>query len=307
MDDSTPTKRALLLINPGSRSGADAINNAIKELAQKNIELVEVVNRKPSCFPERIVDHRDQVDVVIVGGGDGSINAAIHGLTETSLPLGVLPLGTANNLARSLGIPTDLTAASEVIRSGEPKPVDLGWVNGKYFLNVAGMGLSTQINRTIPAASKRRWGVLAYVFWAAKVLWRMRPFWAEIKVDGNRALCIRSHQIVVCNGKHYGSGLTIAEDAAIDDQALDLCSIQVSTLWDAIKVIPALKNGNYRESSLTLPLRSREIEIRTHHPLVIDTDGEVTTRTPAIFKVIPKALCVYAPVQQKPAEVLQSA
>lgn len=254
----------------------------------------------PGRFADAIRRRKGRIDLVIVGGGDGAMNAAIPGLLETGLPLAVLPLGTANNLARTLGVPSALAEACATAAAGERKRIDVGWVNGRHFLNVAGLGLSTQINRQVPAEFKRRWGVFAFIWYGIKLLRRLRPFHAEVRTGG-RSLCTRSMQIIVCNGRHYGSGLTIREDAGIDDRRLDLCAVEPARWYQALPLARAMRHGQFRSRHPVLLLSGPEFEIRTRHPMVIDTDGEVTTRTPALFRVLPAALTVLVPRSAKQA------
>src|SRR5205085_2639746 len=147
-----------------------------------------------------------------------------------------------NDLARTLGIPTDLAAACDVIAQGHTQAIDLGWVNGKHFFNAASLGLSVKITRRLKRGDKSRWGVLAYLFAAAQVLLRARPFAAEIRA-GDQRWPVRTVQVAVGNGKHYGGGMTIAEDARIDDGTLRLYSLEVRRWWQLIPLLPALRAG----------------------------------------------------------------
>ncbi|MBF2072233.1 MAG: lipid kinase [Synechococcales cyanobacterium C42_A2020_086] len=287
-------RRALLLINPRARRGDQARRQVWQELTHQGFELLEESAEIPERLPTLIQNHRERIDLVIVGGGDGTVNAAIEGLLETRLPLGVLPLGTANNLARSLGIPSSLIDACRVIAQGTLQPIDLGWVNGEYFFNVAGIGLSTQINRTVPKGLKRRWGVIAYILTALRLILQQPRFEAEITC-GHQVLSVRTYQITICNGRYYGSGLMVAADAAINDSRLDLCSFEMQPWWTAISVLPALSQGKFTEGRGVRTLHGPEITIRTRRPYPIDTDGEVVTQTPATFRVIPQAIQVFAP------------
>lgn len=290
------TQRALLLINPHARQGAAAKQQAQQELVTYGFELVDASAETPERLPELISQHRDQIDLVIVGGGDGTVNAAIEGLLETGLPLGVLPLGTANNLARSLKIPLDLSAACQVIAQAHLQFIDLGWVNGKYFFNVAGIGLSTQINQQVAKGLKRRWGVVAYGLTALKLILQSSRFRAQIRCNGETTTG-KTFQITICNGRYYGSGFKVATDAAIDDRRLDLCSLEMRRWWQAIPLLPALSQGNFSEGQGIRSLHGQEIEIVTDRPFPIDADGEIVTQTPALFRVIPQAIRVFAPSQ----------
>ena len=152
-------KKALLLVNQHARSGQKLLSQATRELQALGFELIQESTERPHHIPDAIQRYKNQVDLVIIGGGDGTLNAAIEGLINTDLPLGILPLGTANDLARTLGIPTYLPEACQVIAAGQIRRIDLGWVNGKYFFNVASLGLSVQITQRLTKEVKRRWGI----------------------------------------------------------------------------------------------------------------------------------------------------
>ena len=198
---------ALLLINRHARQGQDGIAAAIEQLQMLGLKLIEESTEDPQHLPDVIRSYKDAVDLVIVGGGDGTLNAAVDGLVDTQLPLGILPLGTANDLARTLGIPTSLEAACEIIAKGQAQRIDLGWVNGKHFFNVASMGLSVQITQMLTKETKRRWGVLAYAITALQAIWQARPFSAEIRINGGKPISVRTVQIAVGNGRYYGGGM----------------------------------------------------------------------------------------------------
>jgi diacylglycerol kinase (ATP) len=159
---------------------------------------------------------------------------------------------------------------------------------------VAGLGLSAKINRTVPKRFKRRWGVIAYIVTAVKLLLRERRFQAEIRCEGE-VIRVKTFQITVCNGRFYGSGLTVAADADINDHRLDLCSLEVDHWWQALRLIPSALRGEYAAGKGIRLLQGQEIEVITRKARPIDTDGEITTRTPATFRVIPGAIEVYVP------------
>jgi len=285
------SRRALLLVNPHARHGAQALPQALTCLREHGFELTEVHSA------HAIRRRHDQADLVIVGGGDGTLNAVADVLADVGLPLGILPLGTANDLARTLGLPADLGEACRVIRAGHTRAVDLGWVNGKHFFNVATIGVSAALRRRLSPEFKRRWGVLAYpltALRALRLLWNARPFRAEIRAGGERFRG-KTVQIAIGNGVYYGGGLTIADDAAIDDQRLDLYSLEVAHWWQVVPLLPALRSGSLKPWPHVLTLRGPAFEVITRRPRSINTDGELTTRTPAEFRVIPRAVSVFVP------------
>ncbi len=286
--------RALLLVNRNARRGHEQLESAIHQLGTLGFEVLEASIDRPTLLSQTIRENRDRVDLVIVGGGDGTLNAAVEGLVETQLPLGILPLGTANDLARTLGLPPTLPEACQVIANGKTQAIDLGWVNGKYFFNVASLGLSVQITRGLTKTAKRRWGVLAYAATAVQVLSKSRRFKAEIVCDG-RSEKVKTVQIAVGNGRYYGGGMTVAEDAAIDDERLDLYSLEIDHWWQMALALPDLRRGTHTNSRWIQNWHGKEIFVYVSKPRSINTDGEITTTTPAHFKVVPKALTVLIP------------
>jgi YegS/Rv2252/BmrU family lipid kinase len=287
-------RKALLFANVASRQGAMDLAPALEVLRAGGVRVLE--QRPPDVrrLGAWIREHRSAADLVIIGGGDGTLNAAAEGLLEAGLPLGILPLGTANDLARTLEIPVDVVEASRVIAEGLIHRIDLGRANGKHFFNVASVGLSVHVARELGVEVKRRWGVLGYPLTLWRALGRHRSFRAEIQCNGARTR-VRTIQISVGNGRHYGGGMTIAADAAIDDGLLDVVSLAPQGLIELTLNLPALRWGWHERAARVRHWRCRDIAIRTGRSLPVNTDGEVTTRTPAHIVVVPKALAVLVP------------
>ena len=287
------TKRALLLVNRHARQG-QRFAQAVEELNALDFELIIVPVKSSEQLPNLVRKHGKQVDLVIVGGGDGTLNAVVDSLVEMQLPLGILPLGTANDLARTLSIPQSIPEACRAIAAGQVKYIDLGWVNGKHFFNVASLGLSVKITQNLSKGAKRRWGILAYGLTAVQVLWHNRPFRARIRLNGE-SIRVKTIQIAVGNGRYYGGGMAVADDAAIDDQRLDLYSLEIKHWWQIFPLLWTLPRGRQAILPWVLTLQGQEIEVHTRKPYDINTDGEITTFTPARFRVIPRALAVLIP------------
>lgn len=286
--------RALLLVNRHARQGQNNLSEAIDYLKELGFDLLEHSTENPQQLAEVIQRYRNEVDLAIIGGGDGTLNAAADALVTTNLPLGILPLGTANDLARTLGIPNSLPEACKIIADGELRRIDLGWVNGKHFFNVASLGLSVKITQRLTKEVKRRWGVFAYAATALQVIWESRPFSAEIRVKGE-SIKVKTVQIAVGNGRYYGGGMAVVHDASIDDQRLDLYSLEIQHWWQIIPLLPGMRQGRHINSRRVRALDGQEFEVYTRKPRPINTDGEITTYTPAHFRVIPQALAVFVP------------
>lgn len=288
-------KRVLLLFNRRSRQGQQNFAQAIEILHGLNFEILTIPTKNIKQLRSVVLQNGKNVDLVIVGGGDGTLNAVVDSLVEMQLPLGILPLGTANDLARTLSIPNTIPEACQVIADGHLKHIDLGWVNGKHFFNVASMGLSVKITRNLDREFKRRWGILAYAFTALSTIVKTRPFLAEIRANGE-VVKVKTIQIAIGNGRYYGGGMAVSEDAAIDDQELDLYSLELQNWWQIFPLLLPLKYGQHHQLDWVRTLETKqEIEIYTKKPRTINTDGELTVSTPATFRVIPGALQVFIP------------
>jgi diacylglycerol kinase (ATP) len=287
-------KRALLIINRSSRSGTTDIEDCIERLRKRGIEIDERTPERPGDIAQLIERHAAEVDCVIVGGGDGSMNAAAPALVETGLPLGILPMGTANDLARTLKIPTDVAQACDIIADGVLHQIDLGKVNGHHFFNVANIGLGVQVSDELSSEMKQRWGVLSYARSLFTAIKSFRPFHAEIICDGFRQR-VRSIQIAVGNGRHYGGGMTVADQATIDDSRFFLYSLEPLRLWDMLKIAPALRFGSLDERHPVYLRHGKQIEIITRRAMPITADGEFVARTPAKFEMLAGAVNVYVP------------
>ncbi|HZH08974.1 MAG TPA: lipid kinase [Microvirga sp.] len=288
------SRRALLIINAKSRSGEAQAEAAIAALESHGIEPVHVECGRREDLSPLIVKHRNEVDCAVVGGGDGTLNAAALGVIEAGLPLGILPLGTANDLARTLDIPFDLDSAAQVIADGRTRKIDLGLVNGEPFFNVASLGLSAELAQQLTREIKRRYGRLGYALVAMKVLAQARPFQATIMSE-TETVRVRTLQIAVGNGRFYGGGNAVEKDAAIDDQHLDLYSLEFERAWKLAFMARSFRYGKHGAWSEVRAIRAREFDIRTRRPRPINADGEIVTQTPAHFSIKPSAVTVFAP------------
>jgi diacylglycerol kinase (ATP) len=289
---STAQRRALLICNAKARNGGLDLDEVRRILRAGGI-VPEEPPPDADCR-DVIRDRAGEVDLVILGGGDGTMNYAAPALVESGLPLAILPLGTANDLARSLNLPLDPLAAARFIPTAEARRVDLGWVNGRYYYYVSSIGFSAELAGELTAESKKTWGVLGYAVAAVRVLRRVRPFTVTIEHDG-KVERVTTIQVSVGNGRHYGGGMTVEETAAVDDGKLDFYSLEVKHWWRLLALLPALRRGTHGRAADVQAFHTQEIKLSTRKPRPVNTDGELTTHTPAHFKVVPKVLRVLAP------------
>lgn len=287
-------KKALLLVNKGSRNGGQDIAEGVDFLKSRGIDVLMHHPDDGRDLAAQIDKHHRDIDFLIIGGGDGTLNCAARSILERRIPFGILPLGTANDLARTLNIPADLPGALNVIVNGRLLDIDLGSVNGVLFFNAANIGLGTKVTRQLSREIKGRLGVLSYAHSTWKAIKANYPFRARIVCDG-RVVHTRSIQIAVGNGRFYGGGMVIDNDATISDQRLDLYSLKPQKFWKLLSLTPALRAGQFSGQQEVEVLHGKEIEIFTRRRKSVSTDGELTTRTPAKFQVIPNAARVFVP------------
>lgn len=287
-------RRALLIVNAKSRNGAESRAAAVEALAANGIDLVEGECHRRDEVDPCIRAHANAADMVVVAGGDGTLNAAAAAVADTGLSLGILPTGTGNDLARTLGIPSGLDQAAAVIAAGRTRKIDLGVVNDRPFFNAASLGLSVELTRQLSSTIKRHFGRFGYMLAALRILARARPFYAVIAAEGATAR-VHTLQIAVGNGRFYGGGSVIDQDASIDDRWLDLYSLEFGRAWKLALLARDLRHGEHGAWREVRTIRARSFEVSTRRPKPVNADGEIVAQTPAHFSLRPAAVAVFVP------------
>lgn len=274
-----PSVEALLILNERSRLGAREGTAVCRTLEQSGVH----------CSG----DTGARYDAVIAAGGDGTVIGAIALARERAVPLGIVPLGMFNDLARTLGVPLTIPQACAAIAGGRTRLIDVGRVNGSYFVNEASIGVSTRIARRQTPELKQRFGVLAVLGTTLQALREVRPFSADVEYDGKAEHC-HSVQITIANSARFG-GVIHRSDAAIDDGWLDLYSVEPRNWLDAFSLVRKILAGDSASGQGLRTRRAARFTVRTNHPHHISADGEPAGMTPAVFEVVPKALRILVP------------
>ena len=293
-------KRATLVVNALSRSGEQAFSEASELLRSLGAPIEEeYALRDPSRLPETVRRAVSEgADLVVVGGGDGSVSSVVDFLVEGETVLGLLPLGTANDFARTLGIPSDVQSACETIAHGAVVDVDLGLAGEDYFVNVASVGLGVEVTNALSPRLKKRAGALAYPVAATRAFFSHRPFSATLTFpngDHPRVSFERLLQVAVGNGRFYGGGLAVAPGAAIDDRSLDVYAIELGRPRDTVGVIRYLRSGEFIHEEGVHYFATGAVRVETDPTLPINIDGELVDRPPETFLLAPGALNVLVP------------
>ena len=242
---------------------------------------------------ELIFSMRAEVDCIVLAGGDGTLSAGAIALRDTGLPLGVLPLGTANDLARSLGIPLDPASAAAVVLAGHTRPITLGSVNGQPFFTAASVGLRVEQTRALRRAARRRLGGMRYTVAALRALAQVRRFSAIIRC-GPAVHRVRTVQVTVGNGRFFAGGL-VTDPGPVDETMLGVFSLEPPTRWGLMSMAQVFAAGEGQAGPAARMVRSATVEVVTRVPQTIYADGEKVSLTPARFGLLPQAVSVYVP------------
>jgi diacylglycerol kinase family enzyme len=234
-DDNQPRDRstrrpALLVVNTASRRGRGAVEAVVRALQDAGVLVLARACERAGELSELIRKSRSEVDSVIIGGGDGTLNAAAQGLLDTGLPLGIIPLGTANDLARTLDTPSDLAIAAWIISGRKTRFVDLGDVNGHPFVDVADFGFGVDLTRALTRDAKSRFGNVGYPIAAARVLSLSRPFRVEL-THATMTRLWRTVHVVVGNGRHYGDWGVFLGTGRVANQNRSFVSYSEAQAW----------------------------------------------------------------------------
>jgi YegS/Rv2252/BmrU family lipid kinase len=288
-------KQAVLIVNAHSRRGRDLFREASAKLEMAGVELTAAhAVKNPKLLNQTVRKAvADGAPMVIVGGGDGSLSGTVDDVVDKDVVFALLPLGTANSFARTLGIPLDLDGAIDVIANGRRRRVDLGVLDGDYFANCAAMGLSPMIGDSVPHNLKRYLGRFGYLTWAIWCLVRFRPFELTID-DGTRKHKLWATEVRIANGSYHG-GVELIEQAEIDSGELVVQAVTGRSTWRLVwDWVARYFRLPYREAA-SEEFRGKRLLIDTKPRLKISIDGEVTGRTPARVEIAHKAIEVVVP------------
>jgi YegS/Rv2252/BmrU family lipid kinase len=290
-------KRVLLAVNARARRGQAARDRVAAAFRERGHEVIDVqLDASKDGLSKAIVAHKDHVDVVVVGGGDGTLLTAIDGLVETKLPLAVLALGTFNELARTLGVPSDPDEVAALVDDGVPLALDVGSVNGKRYFNEASVGLSTRVTRLQTGEVKKRLGMLAIPVTTLRALRFQRPMHLEIESEDGSKRVLRTLQLTIANSYRFG-GVVENPEASLEDGELWLYSIDVHGFWHTVGLLAAVALRRFQQSPDVTAVRGKRFVVRSmhgrHHRVF--GDSEDLTTLPAEFTIIKGGVTVLVP------------
>jgi diacylglycerol kinase (ATP) len=288
-----------VILNPsaGSAAGLDDIVTRIGRLRGAEIRLTSKPGSAARLAKTALRKGRE---LIIAAGGDGTLNEVINGIGENlgDAAVGLIPLGTGNDFARTIGVPADIEEAIDLIRAGETRPVDLVRVTSdavRYFVNVSAGGFSGLVNEKLTAEMKKTWGPLAYLRSAAAALPELRGYQTTLAFDNAESLRIELYNVVVANGRYVAGGTLIAPEASIDDGLLDIVLIPKRPATELAVLAAQVALGTHLSSETIVFRRASKLTVNSSPGMWFNVDGELVGNEPARFEILSRALRFIAP------------
>jgi YegS/Rv2252/BmrU family lipid kinase len=294
------TRRIFVILNPNS--GGCTVEDVRQALGRHfacedgACKVHEIVEGDDAAALARAAVERE-ADVIVAAGGDGSVSAVANGLIGSEVPLGIIPLGTANVLARDLGVPLDLDGACALLAGAHAtRGLDAMRVRGRVFFTQVGVGLDALMIRDTKIEAKKRFGRAAYLWTALVRLVGFQPRRFEVEVDG-QTVQARASEVLVANSGILGQPpFRWGPDIRLDDGRLDVCIIRARTFLDYARLAWKFVLDRHKsDPKVRYLVAERSVAIAAKTPLPVQADGEIVGETPVQVEVVPGAVCVIAP------------
>ncbi|WP_437639534.1 diacylglycerol/lipid kinase family protein [Sorangium sp. So ce854] len=293
--------RTSIIVNPAAGNAAQSARLHELAAARPGVRLIQTEG--PGHARELAgAAVEEGADLVVAAGGDGTINEVVQGLGphRDRARLGLVPLGTGNDLARTLGIPFDPVEAFALLDEARAdaltRAVDLVHVEAagqtRYCLNVAAGGFSGQVDEALTDDMKATWGPLAYVRGAMQVLPDLTGYETTIAWDDQEFERVEALNVIVANGRTCAGGIKVASRASIEDGLLDVVIVRYASLLDLAAVAARLLAGDYLESDEVMHRRASRVRIAAKPGMWFNVDGELLSNAPISFSVEHRALRV---------------
>jgi YegS/Rv2252/BmrU family lipid kinase len=295
-----PPEPPLFLVNPASGNGATGKRwpKLRKRAAELGLEGEQVLSEFPGHLAQAAKDSPGSLLVVI--GGDGTVNEVANGVAGTEAELAVLPCGTGQDFGRTHGLPTGFDDAVRVALGGETRTIDLGRVElesgpSRFFANVGSAGMSGAVARRANTMTKAFGGRATFFYALTREFLAWQNTRVVVELDDGVQREGPMHDVIVANGNWHGGGMKLAPDARQDDGVFDVVLIGDVTKLDFLTTAPKLYSGRYLSHPKVELLQSSSVAIRASEPLPLEVDGEPVGATPARFEVVPSALRLRVP------------
>jgi diacylglycerol kinase (ATP) len=290
-------REILIIVNPAAGRARSVERRLGRFVAALEGQGCRVVLRRAGASVgevERLAREAEPVfEAIVAAGGDGTVNAVVNGLAGRPLPVGVLPVGTANVLAREIGLPRDPEALAAIIADGPACPVWPGRIGGRAFVMMASAGFDSEIVAALDPALKERAGRLAFV-WAFLVrLWHYRACELIVRADG---IDHRAGGVIAAKGRHYAGPFVVAPHASLTDPAFELVLFRGAGRWAILRYAVALFLGRIARLGDVAILRAGTAMVIGERSVPVQADGEIVGHLPATIAIAEHPLLVIRPV-----------
>jgi YegS/Rv2252/BmrU family lipid kinase len=292
------SRRHLLLVNPSSGGGraAKLLPEAQSALEQRALAFRTVKTSSLEHGVSEATRAAEAGEIPVVMSGDGLIGQVGGALAGSGTPMGIIPGGRGNDLARVLRIPVEPDGAADVIAAGDEREIDVGEVNGSRFLGIASFGFDSECNRIANETRLIR-GNLVYAYSVPRAMAAWRPATFEVAVDGQEPLSFTGYSVAIANSRAFGGGMFLAPHAQLDDGRFDIVAIGEFGKLRYLANLPKVFKGTHieQEEVTEIPAAGARMEASADRDFAVYADGEHLGDLPAIFRVLPRALRLIAP------------
>lgn len=285
-----------LLFVVNNQSGTNNTNwrVVIEQFFRHSIHSAQVFELPENCHIEEVKQkiHASSVDRVIAVGGDGTVKMVAGILAGTNIPLGIIPAGSANGMARELGIPTDTEAAMTVATEGLVTRIDAIRINGELCIHLSDIGFNAQVIKTFESMNHR--GMWGYIKAAWHVLWRNRKMLVKIETD-QQLVTRAASMIVLANASRYGTGAVINPEGKLNDGFFEIVVIRKISIGELVKMMVSHKTYDPSKTEL---FKTRSVSVQSRHRTHFQVDGEYLGKVHSLQATIePHALSIIVPVE----------
>ncbi|GIO43172.1 MULTISPECIES: diacylglycerol kinase [Paenibacillus] len=292
-------KRARLIYNP--TSGREEIRRLLPDI----LDRLDKAGIETSCHAtagegdatrEAAEACERGYDIIIASGGDGTLNEVINGMAGQSHlpPLGIFPLGTTNDFARAMKIPKRWEDYCDLIIQNQTRPIDIGKVNGRHFINIAGGGSLTELTYEVPSRLKTMIGQLAYYVKGVEKMVNLSPMHLVIEAAGHDTIEGEFMLFLIANSNSVGGFEKLAPGAEIDDGMLDVIAVRKCNLAEFIRLVSMALRGDHFNDPHVVYLKTSRMEVISPNHVLLNLDGELGGELPGVFEILPQHVQIFA-------------
>jgi diacylglycerol kinase (ATP) len=286
--------KASVILNPKAGAAKQIIGLAAK-IRRHGFKEIHITRKAGDAEKFARVAARRGRDLIIAAGGDGTLNEIVNGIARSAshVRLGMIPLGTGNDFARSLKLPNDFESALEILKEDRTRYVDLVRVTSRrirYFVNVSAGGFSGLVNEKLTAQIKQTWGPLAYLRSAAAALAGLRAYKTAITLDQKKTSQRSLFNVVIANGRYIAGGIPIAPKAKLDDGLLDVVLVPRVSKTKLTFLAGRMLLGRHLASGSVIFRRAAKVAVQSRPGMWFNVDGELVGNAPVTFEIVPRGI-----------------